>query len=72
VWFLDLGGILDICCVVDSGVCDVVDVGLPPQASSAVEAFSCGGMPPLRSRIPWRLLGACRFCAIGEFFFMIG
>jgi hypothetical protein len=52
VWFPDIDDILDIC--------GVVDAGLHPQASSAVEAFLCGGALPLRSRIPHRLLGARR------------
>jgi hypothetical protein len=46
--------------MVDGGVCGAVDIGLPPQASSMVEPFSCGGALPLRSRIPHRLLGARR------------
>jgi hypothetical protein len=49
VWFPDLDDILD--------VCGAVDIELPPQPSAVVEAFSCGGALPLRSRIPHRLLG---------------
>jgi hypothetical protein len=54
VLFPNLSGILS--------VCGAVDAGLTPQASSTVEAFSCGGVLPLRSRIPHQLLGARRLC----------
>jgi hypothetical protein len=69
-WFPDLGGILSICGTVDDGICGAVDGGLPPQASSAVEAFSAEA----RLLCSFIFLGGCLVfigCAFGQLFSML-